>query len=106
MRQVRQRGQNLAQARVGVSRFLFARLNLFAQVFGLLDLRRGILPAFLELGNLFGSAVALRLQSLGLGDGLAALSVNGVKIFQDFRWIHTTLAQLFLDQREVVADKV
>jgi hypothetical protein len=45
-------------------------------------LRRSILPAFLELGNLLGSAVAARLQSFRRGDGLAALASMARKSFK------------------------
>ena len=106
VRNIRDCRQNFAQARFLFGGLLFGVLNLLAQFFGLLDLRRGVLAALLEFGNLLGSAVALRLQSFGSGDRLAALAIDGAKVFQNFRRIHSALAQLFFDQRQVVTHKI
>ncbi len=106
VRKVRNGGQNFAQARFLLGGLFFGVLHLLAQLFGLLDLYRGILPALLELGNLLGRAVALRLQSFRCGDGLPALAIDGAKVLQNFRWIHSALPQLFFHQRQVVTHKV
>jgi hypothetical protein len=93
MWKIRKRGQNFAQARFLFGRLFLGLLNLLAQILGLADLRRCILPALLQFGNLFGSTVAARLQRLRRGDGLAALAIDGGEVLQNFRRIHPALAQ-------------
>ena len=98
--------QNFAQACFLLGRLFFGVLNLLTQFLGLLDLRRSVLPAFLELGNFLGSPVAARLQGFRRGDGLPALGIDGAEVFQNFRWIHSALPQLFFHQRQVVTNKI
>ncbi len=106
MGKIRNGRQNFAQARFLFGRLFFGLLNLLAQFLRLLDLCRSILPAFLELGNLFGSPVAVRLQRFRCRDGLPALGVDGAKVLQNFRRIHAALPQFFFHQRKVVTNKI
>ena len=106
MGKVWDRSQNLAQTRFLFGCLSFGTRNLLAQFFGFPNLCRGVLPALLELGNLLGSAVAARLQTFRRGDGLPALAINGAKILQNFRRIHSALPQLFFHQRQVVTNKI
>jgi hypothetical protein len=46
------------------------------------------------------------LQSFRGGNRLAALAIDGYKVFQDFRGIHSALAQLFFYQGQVVANEI
>ncbi len=98
--------QDVAQAGVGIGGLFFELLNLLAHILGGLNLRGGILPAFLGPGDLFGSLVPPGFQSLHLGDGVAAFGIDRLEILQRFCRIHAALAQLFLDQGEVVANEV
>ena len=99
-------GENFAQARVQIRWRFSPVLNLLAQFFGFGHGRARVLPALLQLGDLFGRLVALRLAGLRLGNRLAPLRVDFAEILQHRSRIHAALAQLFFHQRQVVANKI
>ena len=106
MGQIGDAGENVLQAGFELLRRFLALLDLLAQFLGFGNLRAGILAALFQLGNVFGGAVAPGLHGLGFGDGVAALRVDLVEILQHLGRIHAALAQLLLDQGQVVANKV
>ena len=81
-------------------------LDLLAQFLGFRNQRSRVLPALLQLRDLFGGAIALRLHGFGAGDGLPPLGVHLGEVLQHLGRLHAALAQLFLDQRQVVANKI
>ena len=106
VRQVGNAGENGLQALLEVSGGFFRRLNLLPQIFCFADQRAGILPGFLQLGDLVGGAVALSLEDFGFGDGLAAAGINIAEVFENFSRIHAPLAQLFFNQGQIFAYKI
>ncbi len=106
VRKIRDAGENIAQSVIEIGRRFFQRLNLLAQFLGLGHGRACILAGLLELGNLFGCLVALGFSRFGFSDGVAALGVDLAKIFEHGSRVHATLAQLFLDQRQVLAYEI
>ena len=105
VRQVRNSGKNILQAGIKVSRSLFQRLNLLAQILRLGDGRRRILPGFLQLGDLFRSFVAPSFHGLGLGDGLPPLRIHVAEILEHRSRIGTALPQHFFHSSQIVTDK-
>jgi hypothetical protein len=105
MRNVRDTDKNLLQSGFVLLGGFFQFLDMLAQFLGLGDQRRRILPTLLQLRDLFRGAIALRLHSLGAGDRLAALGIDLREVLQNLSRLHAALAQLFLDQRQIVADK-
>ena len=79
--------------------------DLLAQLLGLVDQRSGVLLVLLELGDFFRGLVALSFQGFGLGDGGAALEIDGVKILENGGGNHAALPQFFFDEREMIAYK-
>jgi hypothetical protein len=94
--------QNLAHSGLGRFGILLQFGNLLAGSLGLFDQRGRILLVLLELRNLFGGLVALRLQGLCFGDSSAAAGVDIMKALQYFCWIHAPLAKLFFHKRQMV----
>src|ERR1700691_2749863 len=68
-REIRNSCQKLAQLRLLFSSFFLRILSLLAQLFGLVDLWRSILPSLFELGNLLRSTVASGLEGFRRRDG-------------------------------------
>ena len=104
MRHVGNSGQHRAQLLVDLRRLLLQFVALRAQRFGLLHLRRGVLPGLFELGDLLRRAVPLRLQCLRLRDQLAAFFVHLAKAAQDVLRVHAPAAQHLFNLREVLSD--
>ena len=98
--------QKLAQAGFKVRCDFFPLLDLLAEILGFGHLGGGILAALFELCDLLRGAVAPRLHGLGFGDGVPALSIDFEEVLQHLARIHTALAQLFFDQRQIVANEV
>src|SRR5580698_3844381 len=105
MWQIRNADENIAQPRVQVGRGFFQRLNLLAQLFRLRHRRRRVLARLLQLGDFFRGLVALRLAGLSLGDRLPPLRINLAEILQHRSRVHAALAQLLLDERQIVTNK-
>jgi hypothetical protein len=106
VRQIGNAGENALQAGLKIGRRFLALLNLLPQILRFGDLSGRVLPSLFKLGNLLRGAVALRFHGLGFGDCLAALGVYLVEVFQYLCRIHAALAELLLDQRQVVTNEV
>ena len=106
MRNVGDADQNLPQPGLVLLGGLTQFLDLLAQILGLRNQRGRILPALLQFRDLFRGAIALRLHGLRAGNGLPPLRIHLGEVLQNLRRLHAALPQLFLDQRQVVADKI
>ena len=105
VRNVGDADENLPQAGFVFFGGLSQLLDLLAQFLGFGNQRSRILPTLLQFCDLFRGAISLGLHGLRAGDGLAPLSIHLGEVFQNLSRLHAALAQLFLDQRQVVADK-
>ena len=71
----------------------------------LLKVGGGVEFLFPETLKFFRKFVALRLHSLGFGDGGTAIEVDHVEVPEDQGRVHAALAQLFFDEGQIIADK-
>ncbi len=106
VRQVGNAGKNLSQPRVQIGCSLLQLRNPLAQFLRLRHRRAGVLPAFLQLGNLFRSLVSLRLACLSLSNGLPAVRIHLAEVLEHRSRIHAALAQLLFNQWQVFTNKI
>ena len=92
-------------AQVGCGCCGFEGLDLGFEGAGLLGLRGGVGSGLAQAGYFFGELVALGFEIFDLGDGLAALAVDGGEVSEDGCGVHATGAEFFLYEGEVRPDE-
>ena len=70
-----------------------------------LGLGGGVSSGFAELRDLFGELVALGFEGFDLGDGVAALAVDGGEVGEDLSGVHAPGAEFFFDKGQICPDK-
>ena len=105
VRHVRNACKNILQAGIEIGRALLAHLDLLAQLLRLRNRLTGILPGFLQLGDIFRSFIPPGLHGFGFGDGLPPLRVDLAEVLQHGSRIGAALPQHFFHSRQIVTDK-